>query len=111
MINNAAREPDIVDLADCLRKWARRSTGDGTVTITIQGVDRLNGATHPVVTDRIELGTYMLAPAICGGEVELLGGRMDLVGAFCEKLDAAGIDVTETARASRSNGAVTRSKP
>ena len=70
--------------------------GDGTSTITIQGVDRLGAATHPVVTDRIELGTYMLAPAICGGEVELLGGRMDLIGAFCEKLDLAGIEVTET---------------
>jgi UDP-N-acetylglucosamine 1-carboxyvinyltransferase len=49
-----------------------------------------------VVTDRIELGTYMLAPAFCGGEVECLGGRLDLVAAFVEKLDAAGIDVTET---------------
>jgi UDP-N-acetylglucosamine 1-carboxyvinyltransferase len=98
VINNAAREPEIVDLADCLRKMGAQIDGDGTSTITIQGVDRLNGATHPVVTDRIELGTYMLAPAICGGEVELLGGRMALVGAFCEKLDAAGIEVTETAR-------------
>jgi UDP-N-acetylglucosamine 1-carboxyvinyltransferase len=96
VINNAAREPEIVDLADCLRKMGAQIDGDGTSTITIQGVDRLNGATHPVVTDRIELGTYMLAPAFCGGEVECLGGRMDLVGAFCEKLDAAGIDVTET---------------
>jgi UDP-N-acetylglucosamine 1-carboxyvinyltransferase len=72
-------------------------------------VDRLGGATHPVVADRIELGTYMLAPAICGGEVELLGGRIDLVGAFCEKLDAAGVSVTETARGltvSRRNGRV-----
>jgi UDP-N-acetylglucosamine 1-carboxyvinyltransferase len=71
--------------------------GDGSSTITIQGVDRLNGATHPVVTDRIELGTYMLAPAICGGEVELLGGRMNLVEAFVEKLTATGIEVSETA--------------
>ena len=63
--------------------------GEGTSEITIQGVDRLNGATHPVVTDRIELGTYMLAPAICGGEVTCLGGRMDLVAAFAEKLDEA----------------------
>ncbi|SEQ45510.1 UDP-N-acetylglucosamine 1-carboxyvinyltransferase [Thalassovita taeanensis] len=98
VIKNAAREPEIVDLADCLRKMGAQIDGDGTSTITIQGVDRLSGATHPVVTDRIELGTYMLAPAICGGEVELLGGRIDLVGAFCEKLDAAGVDVTETAR-------------
>lgn len=96
VINNAAREPEIVDLADCLRKMGAQIEGDGTSSITIQGVDRLNGATHPVVTDRIELGTYMLAPAICGGEVELLGGKLSLVGAFCEKLDAAGIDVTET---------------
>jgi UDP-N-acetylglucosamine 1-carboxyvinyltransferase len=97
VLKNAAREPEIVDLADCLRKMGALIEGDGTSTITIQGVDRLGGATHPVVTDRIELGTYMLAPAICGGEVELLGGRIDLVGAFCEKLDAAGIEVTQTA--------------
>ncbi len=96
-IYNAAREPEIVDLADCLRKMGAQIEGDGTSIITIQGVDRLGGATHPVVTDRIELGTYMLAPAFTGGEVELLGGRLDLVGAFVEKLDAAGIDVTETA--------------
>jgi len=96
VINNAAREPEIVDLADCLRKMGAQIDGDGTSSITIQGVDRLGGATHPVVTDRIELGTYMLAPAFCGGEVECLGGRMDLVGAFCEKLDQAGIEVTET---------------
>ena len=96
VINNAAREPEIVDLADCLRRMGAQIEGDGTPTITIQGVDRLGAATHPVVTDRIELGTYMLAPAICGGEVELLGGRISLIGAFCEKLDAAGIDVTET---------------
>jgi len=96
VINNAAREPEIVDLADCLRRMGAQIEGDGTSTITIQGVDRLGAATHPVVTDRIELGTYMLAPAICGGEVELLGGRIDLIGAFCEKLDAAGIEVTQT---------------
>ena len=96
VINNAAREPEIVDLATCLRAMGAQIDGDGTSTITIQGVDRLHGATHRVVTDRIELGTYMLAPAICGGEVELLGGRIDLVGACCEKLDAAGISVEET---------------
>ncbi|TNF60774.1 MAG: UDP-N-acetylglucosamine 1-carboxyvinyltransferase [Rhodobacteraceae bacterium] len=96
VIRNAAREPEIVDLAICLRKMGARIEGEGTSTITVEGVDRLHGATHPVVTDRIELGTYMLAPAICGGEVECLGGRIELVGAFCEKLDAAGIDVTQT---------------
>lgn len=96
VITNAAREPEIVDLAHCLQKMGAQIEGEGTGTITIQGVDRLHGATHPVVTDRIELGTYMLAPAICGGGVELLGGRMNLVGAFCDKLDEAGIDVRET---------------
>jgi UDP-N-acetylglucosamine 1-carboxyvinyltransferase len=96
VINNAAREPEIVDLADCLRRMGAQIEGDGTHSITIQGVDRLGAATHPIVTDRIELGTYMLAPAICGGEVELLGGRINLIGAFCERLDAAGIEVTET---------------
>jgi UDP-N-acetylglucosamine 1-carboxyvinyltransferase len=96
VLKNAAREPEIVDLAQCLRKMGAQIEGEGTGTITIQGVARLGGATHPVVTDRIELGTYMLAPAICGGEVELLGGRIDLIGAFCEKLDEAGVEVSET---------------
>ncbi|MCC6864214.1 MAG: UDP-N-acetylglucosamine 1-carboxyvinyltransferase [Rhodobacteraceae bacterium] len=98
VIKNAARDPEIVDLAQCLCKMGAQIKGEGTSTITVQGVDRLHGATHPVVTDRIELGTYMLVPAICGGEVELLGGRMDLVGAFAEKLDEAGVLVGETAR-------------
>lgn len=96
VINNAAREPEIVDLATCLRKMGAQIDGDGTSSITIQGVDRLHGATHPVVTDRIELGTYMLAPVIAGGEVECLGGRVSLVGAFAEKLDAAGVSIEET---------------
>ena len=109
VINNAAREPEIVDLADCLRAMGAQIDGDGTSRIEIQGVDRLHGATHRVVTDRIELGTYMLAPAMCGGEVELLGGRIDLLWAFCEKLDAAGIDVTETdkgLKVARRNGVI-----
>jgi UDP-N-acetylglucosamine 1-carboxyvinyltransferase len=107
VINNAAREPEIVDLAQCLRKMGAQIEGEGTSRIEIQGVDRLGGATHQVVTDRIELGTYMLAPAICGGEVELLGGRMNLVAAFAEKLDEAGVSVVETAnglKVSRKNG-------
>ncbi|GGW30266.1 UDP-N-acetylglucosamine 1-carboxyvinyltransferase [Gemmobacter lanyuensis] len=109
VLKNAAREPEIVDLAQCLRRMGAQIEGEGTSTITIQGVDRLGGATHPVVTDRIELGTYMLAPAICGGEVECLGGRMDLVASFAEKLDEAGVSVTETAtglKVSRKNGRV-----
>jgi len=109
VLKNAAREPEIVDLACCLRRMGAEIEGEGTPTITVQGVDRLGGATHPVVPDRIELGTYMLAPAICGGEVECLGGRIDLVGAFCEKLDEAGISVEQTAhgvKVARSGGRV-----
>ena len=97
-IRNAAREPEIVDLAQCLRKMGADIEGEGTGTIVVRGVTSLQGATHPVVADRIELGTYMLAPAIAGGEVELLGGRIDLVAAFAQKLGEAGIDVSETPR-------------
>ncbi|MEE9427872.1 MAG: UDP-N-acetylglucosamine 1-carboxyvinyltransferase [Paracoccaceae bacterium] len=96
VLKNAAREPEIIDLATCLRAMGAQISGDGTGTIEIQGVDALHGATHPVVADRIELGTYMLAPAIAGGEVELIGGRISLVSAFCEKLEEAGISVSET---------------
>ncbi len=109
VIRNAAREPEIVDLADCLRAMGAQIEGDGTSEIVVQGVDRLHGATHQVVIDRIELGTFMLAPAFCGGEVELLGGRMDLVKSFAEKLDLAGIDVSETKaglKVARKNGRV-----
>lgn len=109
VIKNAAREPEIVDLATCLRAMGAQIDGDGTSEITVQGVDRLHGATHPVVTDRIELGTFMLAPAICGGEVELLGGRLSLVESFVERLDAAGINVEETdkgLKVARRNGRV-----
>ncbi len=98
VLKNAAREPEIVDLVHCLRAMGAEIEGEGSSTITIQGVDRLHGATHRVVADRIELGTYMLAPAIAGGEVELLGGRRDLVGSFSDKLEEAGIEVADTPR-------------
>jgi UDP-N-acetylglucosamine 1-carboxyvinyltransferase len=109
VIRKAAREPEIVDLARCLRAMGARIEGEGTDTLTVEGVDALHGATHQVVTDRIELGTYMLAPAITGGEVECLGGRLELVAAFAEKLDACGISVEETPRGlkvARKNGSV-----
>jgi UDP-N-acetylglucosamine 1-carboxyvinyltransferase len=109
VLKNAAREPEIVDLAHCLRRMGARIAGEGTPTIEVEGVDRLAGATHPVVADRIELGTYMLAPAITGGEVELVGGRRDLVGAFADKLEEAGIEVLQTnagLKVARHNGRV-----
>lgn len=110
VIKNAAREPEIVDLARCLRSMGAQIDGEGTSTITVQGVDRLNAASHAVVTDRIELGTYMLAPVFAGGEVECLGGRLELVGSFVEKLEAAGVDVIETPdglKVRRKNGRAT----
>ncbi len=109
VLKNAAREPEIVDLAECLIKMGAQISGHGTSDITVQGVDRLHGATHPVVTDRIELGTYMLAPVITGGEVECIGGKRELVGAFCDKLEEAGVDIIETNRGltvKRANGQV-----
>ena len=96
VLKNAAREPEIVDLVRCLIAMGAEIGGEGTSTITIQGVDRLHGATHRVVTDRIELGTYMLAPAFTGGEIECLGGKIELLSSFCEKLDECGIVVEQT---------------
>ena len=96
VIRNAAREPEIVDLAQCLRRMGAQIAGEGSETITVEGVDRLSGATHPVVVDRIELGTYMIAPAITGGCVECVGGSRALLASFCDKLEAAGITVEET---------------
>ena len=105
VIENAAREPEIVDLADCLRAMGAQISGDGSSQIEIQGVDRLHGATHGVVADRIELGTYMLAPALAGGTVRLNGGRRALVTAFAEKLETAGLEIDE------SEGALTVGRP
>ncbi|WP_298430781.1 UDP-N-acetylglucosamine 1-carboxyvinyltransferase [uncultured Jannaschia sp.] len=108
-LKNAAQEPEIVDLADCLRAMGAQISGDGTDTIEIQGVDRMHGATHRVVTDRIELGTYMLAPLIAGGEVTCLGGRRDLLSAFCDKIEAAGGSVIESPEGltvTRANGPI-----
>ena len=101
VIENAAREPEIVDLARCLRAMGAHIEGEGTGTITVEGVETLHGATHPVVTDRIELGTYMLAPAIAGGDVTCLGGELSLVRSFAERLEATGITVEENERGLR----------
>jgi UDP-N-acetylglucosamine 1-carboxyvinyltransferase len=97
VLENVAQEPEIVDLARCLRRMGARIEGEGTSKITVEGVDRLHGATHPVIPDRIELGTYMLAPAIAGGSVELVGGSRALVAAFAEKLAETGMEIADTA--------------
>ncbi|MGF1660061.1 MAG: UDP-N-acetylglucosamine 1-carboxyvinyltransferase [Rubrimonas sp.] len=97
-LRNAACEPEIVDLARCLRAMGAQIVGEGTPEIEVQGVAALHGATHAVIADRIELGTYMLAPAIAGGEVELIGGGRALVGALCDLLEAADVSVEDTPR-------------
>jgi UDP-N-acetylglucosamine 1-carboxyvinyltransferase len=93
VIANAAREPEVVDLAHCLVAMGAAIEGIGTGTLTIKGAARLHGASYAVLPDRIELGTYAMAAAITGGELELVGGRVDLLGTFVEKLEEAGVVV------------------
>ncbi|HEV8016087.1 MAG TPA: UDP-N-acetylglucosamine 1-carboxyvinyltransferase [Stellaceae bacterium] len=94
---NAAREPEIVDLAVCLNAMGAKISGAGSDRITIVGVKKLHGAEHAVVPDRIETGTYLMAAAITGGEVELAGARHDLVAAVARSLEGAGVEIGETA--------------
>jgi len=94
---NAAREPEITDLARCLVAMGAEIEGIGSDTLTIQGRDRLRAAEHSVVADRIETGTYAIAAAITGGEIELKHTNIELVGALAETLEEAGVDLTETA--------------
>ena len=95
-LRGVAREPEIGDLCECLGAMGARIRGAGTSELVIEGVERLGGTTHRVIPDRIELGTYMLAPAIAGGSVEFEGARRELVGALADKLEAAGVEVAET---------------
>lgn len=94
VLENAAKEPEVVDLAECLNKMGAKITGAGTDTITIEGVERLTGAQHHIVCDRIEAGTYMVAAAMTGGEVTLKNARADLLEAVIEKLREAGATIS-----------------
>jgi UDP-N-acetylglucosamine 1-carboxyvinyltransferase len=94
ILENAAKEPEVVDLAECLNKMGAKITGAGTDVITIEGVEKLSGASHNIVCDRIEAGTYMVAAAMTGGKVKLLNARADLLDAVVEKLRDAGATVT-----------------
>jgi len=93
ILENAAKEPEVVDLAECLNKMGAKISGAGTDVLTIEGVENLNGATHDIVCDRIEAGTYMVAAAMTGGEVKLNNVRADLLDAVIEKLREAGAEV------------------
>jgi UDP-N-acetylglucosamine 1-carboxyvinyltransferase len=94
VINNAACEPEILDVADCLNKMGARVTGAGTPRIAIEGVRRLHGARHTVLPDRIETGTYAMAVAMTGGDVQLRGARPELLQSALDVLTQAGASVT-----------------
>lgn len=96
VLTNAAREPEVTDLANCLVAMGAKIDGIGSDTLTIQGVDGLSTAEHAVVGDRIEAGTYAMAAAITGGELTLAGMRTDLLEAVFETLSQAGLVIEDT---------------
>lgn len=105
----ADRQPEIADLARCLIAMGARIEGAGTDTIEIEGVQALSGATHRVLPDRIELGTFMMAPALAGGEVLLKGANGALVNKVRETLGEAGVDIEDAEEGTyvRRNGRLT----
>ena len=93
VIENAAREPEVLDLAVCLNSMGARISGAGTDVITIEGVEKLHGGKHHVIADRIETGTYLIAGAVTGGKVRARDTRPELLDSVIEKLREAGADV------------------
>ena len=107
VLDNAAREPEITDLAECLTAMGVAISGIGSETLTIQGSDKLKAAAHAVIPDRIEIGTYAMAVAMTAGDVELVGGRLDLLEAAAQALRSAGVNLVQTNRGihvERANG-------
>jgi len=96
VIRNAAREPEVTDLAECLVKMGAKIEGAGTSEIIVEGVTRLNGASHNVLPDRIETGTYAMAVAMAGGDVVLENTRPDLLQFAFDVLQQSGTDITPT---------------
>ena len=96
VIENAAREPEVTDLAECLIKMGAKISGVGTSRLVIEGVSRLSGARHSVLPDRIETGTYAMATAMAGGDVMLAGARADLLQSALDVLEQAGAEITAT---------------
>jgi len=93
VLDNAAREPEVVDLAECLIAMGAKITGHGTSTIRIQGVERLHGCHYDVLPDRIETGTYLVAAAVTGGRIKVKDTRPDTMEAVLAKLEEAGADI------------------
>ncbi|MBN9533777.1 MAG: UDP-N-acetylglucosamine 1-carboxyvinyltransferase [Alphaproteobacteria bacterium] len=98
VLKNAAREPETQDLGHCMIEMGAKISGLGTSEIVIDGVEALNGVTYAVMPDRIEAGTYAIATAIAGGEVELVGAQASAIGALIALLRQAGTEVQETNR-------------
>src|SRR6266436_1117352 len=96
VIENAAREPEVADVADCLNKMGAKISGAGTSRIVVEGVPRLSGARHTVLPDRIETGTFAIAVAMTGGDVMLEGGRPELLAAPLDVLAKAGAEISPT---------------
>ncbi|ETI61625.1 UDP-N-acetylglucosamine 1-carboxyvinyltransferase [Marinomonas profundimaris] len=94
ILENAAREPEVVDLAECLIAMGAKITGHGTDTIVVEGVEALHGATYPVMPDRIETGTFLVAAAITGGKVKVIDTNVKSLEAVLSKLEEAGAKVT-----------------
>jgi UDP-N-acetylglucosamine 1-carboxyvinyltransferase len=94
IIENAAREPEVTDLANCLNKMGAKVSGAGTDTIEIEGVERLSGTEYEVLPDRIETGSYLVAGAITGGHVKVKDTRPDIVDSVLQTLREAGADIT-----------------
>jgi UDP-N-acetylglucosamine 1-carboxyvinyltransferase len=97
VIENAAREPEVVDLAGLLTRMGARIEGAGTSTIRVQGVDKLGGAEHTIIPDRVEAGTFLVAGAITRGDVTITGCVPEHLRALLAKLEQAGVEVSETA--------------
>jgi UDP-N-acetylglucosamine 1-carboxyvinyltransferase len=95
VLRNAAREPEVVDLAELLVKMGAKIEGAGTSTIRVQGVERLGGAEHTIIADRIEAGTFLVAGAITGGDLTITECTPEHVGALVSKLQQAGVEVTQ----------------
>ena len=93
VLENAAREPEVADLANCLRAMGAQITGDGTDTLTITGVKELHGASHRIMPDRIESGTFLVAAAATGGSITLTDTRADILDTVLEKLAEAGAEI------------------
>ena len=96
ILTNAAREPEVTDLAHCLQAMGAQIDGIGSDTLRITGVSRLHGAQHTIVPDRIETGTYAMAAAITGGDIELKGARAETLNAALDTLRGAGVSITNT---------------